>query len=143
MTRWLLLLLLIGLLAACSSPPPDEAQIRAQIDVQEQTAEAGEIGAFMDGIAENFGGQRGNLSREQLKELLRIQLLAHTRIGVTLTGIEVEVSKDFAEARFNALLTGGAGFIPDSGDAFDVVTDWQKIDDRWVVVAARWTRLGG
>lgn len=127
----------ILLVSACARPP-DEAQIRAQIERQERTAEAGKIGAFMAAISEDFVGQRGQFDASGLREMLRVQLLAHTRISVLISGLEITVNQDIASAQFNALLTGGAGWLPASGAFYKVSTDWQKRDGEWQVIAAQW-----
>lgn len=130
------------LLGACAKEP-DEAQIRAQIETQETSAEAGEISTFMESIAPEFSGQRGQFDGKGLRDLMRVQLLANTRLSVLLTGIEISVNQDSASARFNALVTGGAGLIPANGEFFKVTTDWRKIDGEWRVIAAQWEGTRG
>jgi len=131
------LCLMLVVLAGCAKTP-DVEQIQAQIEQQEVSAEAGEIGRFMDGIAEDFSGQQGALDAQGLRDMLRVQLLANTRIKVALSGVKVEVTGDTATAEFSALLTGGPGFIPDAGKLVQVATAWRKIDGQWQVVNATW-----
>jgi len=128
---------MLVVLAGCAKTP-DVEQIQAQIEQQEVSAEAGEIGRFMDGIAEDFSGQQGALDAQGLRDMLRVQLLANTRIKVALSGVKVEVTGDTATAEFSALLTGGPGFIPDAGKLVQVTTAWRKIDGQWQVVNATW-----
>ena len=135
----LLNVLLAYLLAACSSPLTVEQQIIAVIRDMEARIEAGERRPFMEHVAEGFYGQEGTMNRDQLNAFVLFQLHRHERVHVQLLPVHVTPGKPGeAEARFNALLTGGKGLLPDSGQVYEFVTRWQRQDDEWMLVSAHW-----
>ena len=43
-------------------------------------------------------------------------------------------------ARFSVLATGGSGgFLPDSGQVYQVETGWRLVDGEWKLLNASWT----
>ena len=43
-----------------------------------------------------------------------------------------------ASANFRALVTGGPGWIPESGQVFDFVTQWRNEEGQWLLTSADW-----
>jgi hypothetical protein len=136
---FLVILLLAGL-ASCSQPLTVEQRIIASIREMEAKIEAGERRSFMQHIAEDFTGQGGVLTRDQLHAMVIFQLNRHQRLQAQLFPIHVtETNGNTATATFRALVTGGPNWIPDSGQLFDFETHWRLVDDEWYLYAASWT----
>lgn len=135
-----LLPLLLGLgLASCGGQLTVEQQIIATIREMEAKIEAGERRPFMEHLAEDFSGQDGSLNREQVQALLIMQLNRYQRLQGQLFPIEViETGEGTASARFEALVTGGAHWIPESGQVFSFETHWRREDGEWLLHAANW-----
>jgi hypothetical protein len=45
---------------------------------------------------------------------------------------------DQAAAWFRALVTGGPGWLPESGQVFEFETHWRMEDGEWLLVVANW-----
>lgn len=132
-------LLSIYLLVGCGASGSVQDQIKANIANMETAAEAGERRAFMDYIADGFGGQSGGMTREDFARYLFLQLNERRRVEARLFPIAVDVQgPNLAVARFNVLLTGGAGLIPDDGQLFAVETEWVLEDGEWLLWRADW-----
>ena len=138
--RVLLLALLLPVLQGCGDDASPEARLRDTIAAMEAAAEEGRRGDFMDYVAEDFSGQDGRLGHQELADLLRVQILRHSRVHAVISGIEVELIGNRANASINALLTGGpSAWLPESGRVFRIRTGW-KLDDQddWVLISANW-----
>jgi hypothetical protein len=133
------LLCVLALTAGCGAELTVEQQVIATIREMEARIEAGERRPFMDYVAEDFSGQGGSLNREQLRALLIMQLNRYQRLQGQLLPIQVEeTGEGTATARFRALVTGGPGWIPESGQLFEFHTAWRRVDGEWQVAAANW-----
>lgn len=133
------LAVLVLTLAGCGQALTVEQQIIATIRTMEERIENGEPGPFMEFVAADFSGQGGAVSRDQARRLLLIQLNRHERLQAQLFPILVrEVSATEATASFRALVTGGPGWIPESGQVYDFETHWRQVDGDWLVHAASW-----
>jgi hypothetical protein len=127
-------------LAACSQPLTVEQQVIAAIRQMEEKIENGERRAFMEHVADGFTAQSGRMNRDQVNALVVFQLRRYERLQAQLFPIRVtETGPEEATARFRALVTGGPGWIPESGQVYDFSTAWRRIDDRWLLVGADWT----
>lgn len=130
----LLVALLVG---ACSRTPPEQ-RLREQMASMQQALEQRRAGDFMEGVAADFGGERG-MDRAALQQVVRVQMLANSSIGLTLGPAEVELHGDRATVRFSAVATGGSGrFLPDSAQAWDVTSGWREEDGQWRLYYAQW-----
>lgn len=140
----LVLLLMLGM-AACGPAEGPEARLRGTLATLEEAAEAGDRGAFMAHVADDFAGQGGSLDRGGLADFFRLQLLAHTRVRVVLSNVRVELVGDRARATFDALATGGPrAWLPESGQLYEVATGWRQGADGWLLISADWRpRFGG
>lgn len=133
---WLALALLM---AACSPPLTVSQQVIHAIREMEARIEAGERRAFMEFIAEDFSAQNGRMDRDQVRALVVFQLRRYERLNGQLFPISVrETGPGTAEATFRALITGGPGWIPDSGQVYDFETWWRLEDGNWLLTAANW-----
>jgi hypothetical protein len=134
------LLLLLAGLCACSQPLTLEQQIIATIREMEAKMEAGERRRFLGHISEDFTGQDGAMTREQVRALVVFQLNRHKSLQAQLFPIHVaESGEDTATADFRALVTGGPNWIPENGQVYDFETHWRLVDDEWYLYAANWT----
>ncbi|MBT8040558.1 MAG: hypothetical protein HKO85_10135 [Xanthomonadales bacterium] len=142
MHRRLVLLALALLTAACSPPLTVSQQIIHAIREMEARIEAGERREFMEFIADDFSAQNERMNRDQVRALVVFQLRRYERLNGQLFPISVtETAPDTAEARFRALITGGPGWIPDSGQVYDFETWWRFEDGDWLLTSANWDEV--
>jgi hypothetical protein len=126
------------LLAACTRTPPEEA-LRRSIDALRVAVETRDVAALSDGIAHDFIGPDG-MDRTAARRLAQVVFLQNQSVGVTLGPLDIAMREGGATVRFTAALTGGSGgLLPQSGQVYDVRTDWRQDGDEWELVAAEWT----
>ncbi|MCP5478361.1 MAG: hypothetical protein H7A20_06205 [Rhodanobacteraceae bacterium] len=137
---WLLACLLAITATACSTAPPEQ-RLRERIAAMQQAIETGQAGNFMDGVASDFVGE-GGMDRRQLRGLIAAQLLRAKDVGVSVVSMDVRLlaGDRQAEVDLDVLLTGGAGFLPDSASTYRIRTGWADGDDGWQVISADWDR---
>jgi hypothetical protein len=124
---------------SCSQPLTVEQQIIATIRQMEEKIEAGERRRFMTHISDDFLGQQGMMTREQVRALVIMQLNRHQRLQARLFPIRVtETGETTAAADFRALVTGGPKWIPESGQVYEFETRWRLDGDEWLLEAADW-----
>jgi hypothetical protein len=129
----------LGLLPSCKQPMTVEQQVIAAILEVEEKIEAGERRAFMEHISEDFRGQNGAMNHDQLRAYVLLQLNRYKRLQGQLFPIHVEDRGDGqATAWFRALVTGGPGWLPESGQVFEFETHWRMEDGEWLLVVANW-----
>lgn len=134
----LLVLSLVGL-SSCGRPATVEQQVIGTIREMEAKIEAGESRRFMQYVAEDFSGQEGAMTRQQIHALVLFQLKRYERLNAQLLPISVTPEGDNAAvAQFRALVTGGADWIPESGQVYEFDTRWLRQDDEWLLQAATW-----
>lgn len=105
--------------------------------------EAGERRDFMNFVAEDFYGQGGEFNHDQLNAMLLYQLRLHKRVHAQVLPVTVQpAGVDEAEARFQMLVTGGEGWLPDTGQLYEVVSLWQMQDGEWRLRSAQWQPVG-
>lgn len=128
-------------LAACSRTS-DEDRLRAAIGEMQSAIEAGQPRDFMDHVAVDFTGDDARLDRESLHNMLRAQVLANARIGVSLASIDVELlGEDRATVLATVTLTGGSGrWLPERGSIYRITSGWRRSGGDWLCVNARWER---
>ncbi len=132
-------LILLVLLSACSQPLTLEQQIISTIRTMEEKVEAGERRPFMKHIAEDFTAQNGSMNRDQARALMIMQLNRYKRLQAQLFPIRVSsTGDDSARAVFRALVTGGPGWIPESGQLYEFETHWRLTDGEWLLRNANW-----
>jgi hypothetical protein len=116
-----------------------EQQVIAVIREMESSIENGERGDFIAHVDDNFIGQDPVMTRDQLNAFLIFQLRRYEQLQVQFMPIYVTPAQTGeAEARFNVLLTGGQGLLPDSGQVLGFVTRWHQQDGAWLLRAASW-----
>jgi hypothetical protein len=133
------LLFVLILLVSCADEPTLEQQIIATITEMEALAEEGKRGAFMDMVATEFNGQLGILTRDEFRRFMIMQWNEHQRLHAQLFPIRVlTAGPGRATAEFNALITGGRGLIPDSGQLYAFRTTWLQDGKDWLLLGAQW-----
>lgn len=142
MNRWRGLVLgglLLLLSAGCSQPLTTSQQIIAVIRDMEARIEDGERRAFLTHIAEDFSGQGGRMSRDDVHAMIVLQMKRYQQLDARLLPIQVkQTGETTAEANFRVLVTGGAGWLPESGQLYEVDTRWDRQGGEWLLIGADW-----
>jgi ketosteroid isomerase-like protein len=134
----LLLALAAFALPGCSRPP-DEAALRETIETMRKAAEARDAGGVLDSIAPDFAGRGGEVDRDGLARLLKLEFLRPEPIGVSIGSIDIAIDGDRATARFGMTLTDRSRrFLPGGSEDYAVVSGWRREGRRWVCVNAAW-----
>ena len=140
--RRLLFVLCLGavsvLFAACHRAPAEEAVRRAVAEAA-QAAEAVDAGAFRDRLGEDFTGNRGEVDRRQLVDLLRLAKLRGETIHVLMGPVTVEPRGDRFVATFTVTLTSGGRLLPSDIGVYRVESAWRSESGDWVCYAATWS----
>lgn len=125
-------------LAACSRTPPEQ-RLRAQLEAMQAALEEGSSRDFMHGVAVDFAGNDG-MDRVALQQMVRAQVLANARIGLSVGPAQVEIVGDRATVRFTAVATGGSGrFLPERAQTWEVTSGWRNEGGDWRLYYAQWT----
>lgn len=134
----LLACFLAALLGGCGGSSIED-QVKARIDTMEAAGEAGDRSAFMDGIAEDFQGRNGSMTRVDFVRYMLLQINQRQRVSAQVFPVTVTIrGTDLADASFRLLLTGGRGMIPEEGRLLDVETQWIYEDGDWRLWRADW-----
>lgn len=123
------------LLAACASDTPEQ-RLRDTIAAMEKAVESKAPGDFIEHVSADFSGDGGSFDRQSLRGFLTAQMMNKQAIGVTLGPLDVKVIGERAIVRVDALVTGGGGVIPDSGEHLDIESGWKLVDGEWVCYSA-------
>jgi len=137
--RLFLSLTLLLLLTACSEKLSVEQHIISNLRAMETAAEQGEHFEFMNYVADSFKGQYASMDRRGFHRFMIFQLNHKRRLHAQFFPIRVqEIDTERASAQFKLLVTGGAGLLPDSGQLFDVKTNWILDGNEWLLDQADW-----
>jgi len=134
------MLLALALLAAgCARPPSAEQEIRALFAAAEQAAEARDVGAVLELIADDYADADGR-SRADLQRLLRGWFVLHPSVQLVtrVDALELE-STEHARATLTVGMLGQRGAAEDLALAADLQTielALRRDRGRWRVVAA-------
>jgi hypothetical protein len=138
--RFILRLAVLALAVAACSRPPDEARLRGTIESMRGAAEARRAASVLDPIAADFTGQNGEVDREGLARILKLEFLRNEAIGVALGPIAVEIDGDRATARFDMTLSDRSRrWLPSGSEIYAVVSGWRREGSGWVCYYATWT----
>ena len=131
-------LALCMVLAACAKTPPEQA-LRRTIDDMHAAVEARDVSGLSDGIARDFIGP-GGMDRTAARRLAQLVFLRNQKVGMTVGPLDIAMREGGATVRFTAAMTGGSGgLLPQSGQVYEVRTDWRSDGDEWELVAAEWS----
>ena len=139
MTRRRAVVLLLALVAAagCGRSDP-ERELRATIDSMARAIEQREPAAFLDALADDFSRESGAFGKQDAKRTLVAAVLRNEKINVSAVVTEVRVDGDRAFARVRVVATGGAGLLPERGQAWDFESAWRRERGQWKVFNAEW-----
>jgi hypothetical protein len=138
--RFVLCVCVVASVAAGCARPPDEVRIRDAIGAMKDAAEARHAAGVLDNIAGDFTGQSGEVDREGLARILKIEFLRKDGIGVALGPISVEIDGDRATAKFEMTLSDSSQrWLPSGREAYAVVSGWRREGSRWICYNASWT----
>ena len=127
------------LLVACGEKLSVEQQIIATLRKMEIAAEEGKHFEFMDYVADSFGGQASSMDRREFHRFMIFQMNQHRRLYAQFFPIYVqEIDMDRASANFRLLVTGGGALLPESGQLFEVETQWLLDGGDWKLEKADW-----
>lgn len=129
------LFLLATTLAACAGDTPEQ-RLRDTIAAMAEAVEAKDPGGFIEHVSDDFDGDHGQFDRRSLRAFLTAQMMRKQSLGVTLGPLDVKVQGDRATVRVDAIVTGGEGLIPDSGEHLDIESGWKLVDGEWVCYVA-------
>ncbi|HET8818956.1 MAG TPA: nuclear transport factor 2 family protein [Xanthomonadaceae bacterium] len=132
------LLAMLFLLGACSATPPEEA-LRASVAGLEAALEARDADAMANVLADDFAGPDG-MDVAAARRLARLSFLRHRDVGVAIGPLDIAMLDGHATVRFTAVLTGGAGWLPERGSIYHVETGWRRDGGDWRLTSARWER---
>lgn len=135
----LVTILTVALLAACGEKLTVEQQVIATLRNMEYAAEEGQHLNFMAHVADSFEGLQGTMDRREFHRFMIFQINQHRRLQAQFFPIHVtENSEESASASFKLLVTGGAGLLPDSGQLYEVRTQWSRDGGDWLLNSADW-----
>lgn len=127
---------LLGLVAACSREPPEVA-LRAAIAAMEEAAERRDADALAEAISEEFTGPEG-MDRDRFRRYAAVAWLRYQQVGVQLGPLDVELVGERAKVDFTAATSGGAGWLPDRSQVYQVRTGWRLESGEWKLISASW-----
>jgi len=126
-------------LVSCGQKLTVEQQVIATLRDMESAAEEGRHLDFMAYVAQDFSAQQGAMARLDFHRFMIFQINQHRRLQAQFFPIYVsETGEDTASAHFKLLVTGGAGLLPDSGQLFEVETQWVRDGGDWLLRRADW-----
>ena len=126
-------------LASCGEKLTVEQQVIATLRNMESAAEEGRHLDFMAHVADEFSAQQGSMGRLEFHRFMIFQINQHRRLQAQFFPIYVAGSGDEgATAKFKLLVTGGAGLLPESGQLFEVETEWLRDGGDWLLRRADW-----
>jgi ketosteroid isomerase-like protein len=130
-------LLALAVLAGCGRSDP-ERELRATIDAMAGAIEKREPAAFLDALTDDFSRESGAFGKQDAKRTLVAAILRNEKIGVNAVVTEVRIDGDRAFARVRVVATGGAGLLPERGQAWDFESAWRRERGQWKVFNAEW-----
>ena len=127
------------LVAGCGKDDPEQA-VRLQVEAMQAAIDARDAGDVEDLLARDFVGNDG-MDRRAIRQLAAGVFLRHREVAAKVGPVSVELrGKSDAIARFSVLATGGSGgFLPESGQVYQVETGWRLVDGEWKLINASWT----
>jgi len=131
------LLLALAVVAGCSRSDP-ERELRTAIDSMAKAIEKREPAAFLEALTEDFSRESGAFGKQDAKRTLVAAVLRNEKISVNAVVTEVRIEGDRAFARVRVVATGGAGLLPERGQAWDFESAWRRERGQWKVFNAEW-----
>ena len=123
-----------------TSPPPDEEQIRMLFADMAKAVEEKRIGDAVTCLSERFQGE--GTDKRGVKQIILAHVMRGDWVSVTISGLEVEVHGDSADAVFDAVLArnvkgkGVGSLLPSEGTVNRITCHLEREEDGWRVVTA-------
>jgi hypothetical protein len=128
-------------IVGCHRTPAEQA-IRENIAAMQTAGEQHDSDALLAPLADDFIGTEDageTFDRRSFGRYVRLIQLREGAIHATLGPIAVTLQgTDRATATFTAVLTGGAGLLPNDGQIEQVSTGWRLDDREWKLISAEW-----
>ncbi|MBU2709601.1 hypothetical protein [Zooshikella harenae] len=122
------------LLSACSSSPDEELIADAISDIQEGL-ETKNSKIVLNTLSDDFITNK-NQDKTWVKRIMALYFLRHKSITILITQSDTQINKQHpneANTEATVVLTGQAGWIPESGKIYHVIGRWKKNDDQWLL----------
>ncbi len=129
-------LVVLLLCAGCHHAPPEQA-LRETIAAMQKAGEEHRVSDVMDSVAEDFVGQEG-MDQKQFRQYLTVIGLQNRELGTTLGPLTIAITGDRARVSFTLGASGGAGWLPDRAQVYDVETGWRMDGSDWKLISASW-----
>jgi hypothetical protein len=123
-------------LFSCSRQPPEQA-LRSTIAEMQAAAEAHDTDALFEPIAEDFAGSEG-MDRQAFRRYVALTGMQNQKVGVQLGPLDVKLFDQRATVSFTAGLSGGANWLPERAQVYQVDTGWRLDDGEWKLISAKW-----
>ena len=133
----IIFLLLLLLFAGCSPPTADEAALRRNLEEMQAAIESKDMSRVLDFADPEFVGPNG-MDYSDLKNFTRLMLLRQRNVGVTSSGLQIQIHENRAVVNLNVIVTGGDRFFPDNARSLKVTTTWQRDGADWKLIVADW-----
>jgi hypothetical protein len=130
--------LLAALLAVGCARSDPEKELRSTIAEMAQAIEGHKPADFFDAVADDFARESGAFGKQDARRLLAGAMLRNEKITVSAVVTEVKVDGDRATAKLKVLAAGGAGLLPERGQAWEFDSAWRREGGRWKVFNAEW-----
>jgi hypothetical protein len=123
---------------ACSEPETPESRVRAALAELERAIEAGDIGAFGDGISPQYRDALGH-DASAVQNYLRLHVLRNPNGREVMLRIrDVQLTSDASASVMLHAGLAGAGESQLRANAYALDLDLALEDDAWRVVWAQW-----
>ena len=132
-------LALLLLLAGCHRAP-DEVLIRQAIDQAVQAAEQVDASAVVAPLTDDFGGNSGAMTRQDIGNLLRAARFRGETLHAVLGPVDVQPRGERYVASFTVTLTSGGKLFPSQLGIYQVETAWRREGHDWRCYNATWTQ---
>lgn len=142
MKRGFLIALLFGLLSACGSKSTPEEQVRAVIAAAETGAEARDLSAVMDLVAERYTDTRGQ-DKAAIRDLMRAYFIVNQSVHLLMRVEEIKFPADeIADARISVGMLGrqSAQEWQFAADIYEFDVRLLNEDGEWRLQSAEWRR---
>ncbi len=138
---------ILVLSAASCSKPSEEDKVKKVIVAVQKAGEEKSVRAILDRISKTYRDSQG-YDYEGIKGLLAYYFFRHQKVSVFIPAIEVQVTEGAAQAKFQAILSGGSKtesvgtLLPEALGVYDFDVSLAKEKGEWKVTSAAWKRAG-
>jgi hypothetical protein len=117
---------------------PDEVLIRQAIDKVTQAAEQVDASAVMEPLTDDFDGNSGAMTRQDIGNLLRAAKFRGETLRAVLGPVDAEPRGERYVASFTVTLTSGGKLFPSQLGVYKVETAWRREGHDWRCYSATW-----